>query len=149
MQRTIAGAAMPASSPSSQRASWLVVMPAAIEITSGRLAADCDASASQTARITCGFGASSQIAAPSTAMALSSNTATPKSRASASRSSGTGSATRIADAGVPREIRPPIRLRAMLPPPMKAIVLGVTTGGGCVMGGNEAWGKWAWTNYPS
>ena len=135
MQRTIAGAAAPELSPSSQRASCVIVMPAAIEITSGRRADAWDANASQTARITCGFAASSQIAAPSTATALSSNTATPKSRASASRSSRTGSATRIADAGVPRAIRPQIRLRAMLPPPMKVIVLGVTAGGGCVMGG--------------
>ena len=58
--------------------------------------------------------------APSAAAGAVACTATPKSAASAVRSASTGSATRI-DAGArPPAIRPPTRLRAMLPPPMNA-----------------------------
>src|SRR5690606_12878372 len=53
---------------------------------------------------------------------------TPKSRASASRSASTGSATCSDVAATPRATMPPTRLRAMLPPPMKAVADGSGVG---------------------
>ncbi len=47
-----------------------VVMPAAMDTTSGRCAWASDASDSQTPRITCGFTASSQVPAPSAAFSM-------------------------------------------------------------------------------
>jgi len=117
--------------PPSQRVSWAVVIPAAIDTTSGLSCEAAKASPWHTARITCGLTANSHSPAPCTASVAASNTCTPNWPASAWRSSATGSATRIVAGSVPRAISPPIRLRAMLPPPMKAIVdSGAGTGDG-------------------
>jgi hypothetical protein len=66
----------------------------------------CAANASHTARKTCGLVANTQVEAPATASAPSSNTATPKSAASASRSEGTGSATWIVAGSRPCDDQP-------------------------------------------
>src|SRR5690606_33720995 len=89
--------------------------------TSGRVAWACGARTWHSWRITCGFTASTHSAVPCTALLASAKTCTPKSVASAWRSGSTGSATRMAVVSAPRAARPPIRLRAMLPPPRKAM----------------------------
>ena len=118
MQRTMACC------PPSRRSIWAMRMPAAMEMTSGFHARNGVASAAQTSCITCGFTASTTQSAPAAASALSVKTRTSNSRANASRVSARGSATRIDAGGTPRARCAPIRLRAMLPPPMKAMVRG-------------------------
>src|SRR4029079_15762119 len=56
---------------------------------------------------------------------FSENTAMQKSRASAARKSALGSDADSRCTGTPLPISPPIRLRAMLPPPMKAMRAGL------------------------
>ena len=116
-------------------------MPAAMDTTSGRAACAGPASGSQAARMACGLTASSHSPAPATAGGPSSKPCTPKSATSAWRNSATGSATRMREVSKPRRDRPPIRLRAMLPPPMKARVSG--EGGVAGIGGGSGWGRWA------
>lgn len=107
--------------PPSQPSIWSLRRPAAIDTNSGAGSAMAGASRVQTPAITCGLTASSTSSAPARAATASSPATTPKSRASARRASGSGSATRMRSPGWPRPRRPAIRLRAMLPPPMKAM----------------------------
>ena len=97
-------------------------MPAAIEITKGSHTSTCAVKPSQTSRIICGFTASSQMRFPATAAALSLNTGTPKSCTKDSAVAAKGSATAMLAALCPRLSRPPISERAILPPPINAIV---------------------------
>ena len=95
-------------------------IPAAIEITSTRCAAITSASSTVTDLITRGLTASTTASACSTALRLSCVVATEKRCASRSVCCGSGSATRIRSGFQPSAMRPPTRLRAMLPPPIKA-----------------------------
>ncbi|MNV36314.1 hypothetical protein D3C71_1277870 [compost metagenome] len=108
--------------PPSQRSSCSLVMPAAMDSTSGcwlRASVDNDA---HTSRSTCGLTASTHTAPCAAASAAPAWACTPKSACSWSRSACTGSATWMSPAGTPWRTRPAIRLRAMLPPPMKVSV---------------------------
>ncbi len=95
-----------------------VGMPAAMEITSWPGARRADSSL-QTLAITCGLTASSQLPASSRALAMLSATVMPYCWCRLSRSAACGSMTSMAAGAVPEWIKPAIRLRAMLPPPMK------------------------------
>jgi hypothetical protein len=115
MQRTTA------TSPPSQSSICSTRIPAAIEMINGRRASAGSRRDSQTAFITCGFTARTHIVASRTASVLADDAATPNCRASACARLLSGSPT-VNDAGsAPARISPPIRLRAMLPPPMKAM----------------------------
>ena len=113
-----------AASPPSQRSIWAEVMPAATDTATGRSALAAACRSSQTPRITCGLTANIHTPAPCTASAAVWNVATPKSCCSPRRVDSLGAATRIVPGSVPLAIRPPIRLRAMLPPPMNAMAAG-------------------------
>ncbi|MNZ32534.1 hypothetical protein D3C78_498650 [compost metagenome] len=113
MQRTMA------CSPS-QRSRLAQGMPAAME-TISTPAGSAGARARQTSFITCGLTASTTMSAPAAAAALSSKTAMPCSPAMRWRCSACGSLAVMRSAGTLRAIRPPIRLVAMLPAPMKAM----------------------------
>src|SRR5690606_33189925 len=110
-----------ATSPPSQRSICPEVMPAATDTASGRAACAASASSRHTPGMTWGLTANIHTGAPCTASIADANVATPKSRSSASRVDWLGATTRMSPGAVPRPMRPPIRLRAMLPPPMKAI----------------------------
>src|SRR5690606_14802020 len=120
---------------------WAVVMPAAIDSSSGCRDCASPASDSQTERITCGLTASTQVSARSAAASAVSWVPTPKSACSAWRNAGTGSATCRRPGGWPRPTSPPIRARAMLPPPMKAIVLSSMFGNSFWFGSAAAWAE--------
>ena len=98
-----------------------MVMPAAIETISG--CADCTQSRnpSHTDFIICGLTARTMTFASRAASAFDACVAIAKSRASESRNSAFGSDASMFRADTPLRRSPPIRLRAMLPPPMKAI----------------------------
>jgi len=100
---------------------WSRRMPAAIETISGRASPSVAWSPAQTSRMTCGFTASRTVVAFARASNVFACVATRKSRASAERGPSSGSATAIERASTPARINAPIRLRAMLPPPMKAV----------------------------
>ena len=101
-------------------------MPAAMDSTKGMVgcAAKVGASAIRIGPNTWGFTASTTASAPSTAAALSSKSAMGPSAERASRQVGLGSETRRAVGSALLARRPPSRAWAMLPPPMKATVLG-------------------------
>ncbi|MNN67011.1 hypothetical protein D3C81_1826180 [compost metagenome] len=77
--------------------------------------------ASHTVFIACGLTASTTTLAPSMAWALSAKVSMPCSALTRARVSSPGSLARICAASRPLARRPPIRLAAMLPAPIKAI----------------------------
>ncbi|MNV76778.1 hypothetical protein D3C71_1701560 [compost metagenome] len=96
------------------------VMPAAIE-TINWPSCRLGCRAWQTAFMTCGFTARTITSASAMAWALSSKVSMPCSAWMRLRVSAPGSLARICEASRPWARRPPIRLAAMLPAPMKAI----------------------------
>src|SRR5690606_8146171 len=109
-------------------------MPAATDTATGRPARAAVANSWQTPRITCGLTANIHTPAPRTASAPDSKVRTPKSASSALRVDSLGAATRIEPGSAPPASRPPIRLRAMLPPPMNAMEAASARGAGGVIG---------------
>src|SRR5579863_2389320 len=115
MARTIA------SPPPSQCSRSGAAMPAAMERTSGLRAWTAAATLSAAGFITCGFTANTTTSASCTAAAPSALIRTGIRLAMSARCSALGSETLMRPGLQPLATRPPTRLRAMLPPPMKAM----------------------------
>ena len=107
-----------AMSPPAQRFMSASRTPAAIDTRSGPCAPSTGASASTTGRMICGLTASTTVAQCDTTAPLSLSVWTPNRSLRSSSFGVSGSETRIVRGGVPFATSPPMRLAAMLPPPM-------------------------------
>src|SRR5882724_6482226 len=92
-------------------------IPAAIDITIGRVCCSAGWSGVRTAPATCGLTATTMTDAGPTATALSAVACTPKSAERASLAASELSPTVMCSGRVPRRSIPPISARPMLPPP--------------------------------
>ena len=120
MVRTIA---MP---PPAQRSMSASRTPAAIDTRSGRCSPSTGASACTTVFMICGLTASTTVAQCDATTPLSPPALTPKRRARASSFGVSGSDTQIVPGAVPVATSPPMRLVAMLPPPMNPMLESLT-----------------------
>src|SRR5262249_6301055 len=97
------------------------LIPAATDITNGRVLWNRGCNGVRTAPATCGLTATTTRVAGAIAAALAAVAVLQKPAARALEAAGELSPTQMCSGGVPRRSRPPISARPMLPPPRNAI----------------------------